>query len=184
MQTIKIISGTDRPGSMALKVSNIVNEKYVKLGANAEIISLENYPFHDIIGGSYDSNIESVAAFNKPIIEADGLVIVVPEYNGSFPGALKFILDYMPFPDALLHKPIAYIGEASGAFGALRAVEQLQLVMNYRNAMNYPERVFIQRISKNFDNELGPTDPFTAKLLDEQCSGFLNFVSTQLEKVG
>lgn len=112
-------------------------------------------------------------------MSADGLVFVVPEYNGSFPGILKLMLDYMPFPDALVHKPIAYIGEASGAFGALRAVEQLQLIMNYRNAFSYPERIFIQRISKSFTNEDGPTDPLTSKLLDEQCRGFVNFVVSQ-----
>lgn len=176
MSSIIIIAGTDRPNSNALRVSQFVQKKYESLGIQPKIVSLENYPFQAIIGGSYDSTLPEVVEFNKPILEADGLIFVVPEYNGSFPGVLKLMLDYMPFPQALIHKPIAYIGEASGAFGALRAIEQLQMIMNYRNALNYPERVFIQRISKDFNDEEGPTDPLTSKLLHEQCEGFLEFV--------
>ncbi|MDZ7716989.1 MAG: hypothetical protein U5J95_12320 [Balneolaceae bacterium] len=40
-------------------------------------------------------------------------------------------------------KPIAFVGEANGAFGGMRAVEQLQQVVGYRHAHVFPERVFI-----------------------------------------
>lgn len=178
MTSIIIISGTDRPNSNSIRVARFVKKKYDQLQVNAELFDLRDYPFHEIIDGSYDSKKPKVREINQKLMNADGLVFIVPEYNGSFPGVLKLMLDYMPFPDALVHKPIAYIGEASGAFGGLRAVEQLQLVMNYRNAFSYPERVFIQRISKNFNDEDGPTDPFTAKLLNEQCSGFVKWIAT------
>lgn len=177
MSTIKIISATDRPNSQALLVSQYVAKKYSEKGLNCDIISLEDYPWEEIIGGSYDSELPSVQAFNKPILDADGLVFVVPEYNGSFPGVLKVFIDYMPFPKALLHKPIAYIGEAAGAFGALRAVEQLQLIMNYRNALNFPERVFLQRVTKIFDAENGPKEESIMNMLQSQIDGFSSFVA-------
>ena len=179
MPNLIILSGSDRPNSNAIRVSVFTKSLYKKLGIEPEIVNLADYPFHDVIGGSYDSKIPSVAAFNKKLIEADGIIFVIPEYNGSFPGVLKLAIDYLPFPDGFTHKPVAYIGEAAGAFGSLRAVEQFQLVMNYRNAFSYPERVFIQRISKNFSDDEGPTDPFTSKLLKDQCEGFLAFINSQ-----
>ena len=54
---------------------------------------------------------------------ADGFFIVVPEYNHSFPGSLKRMLDselknYM-------HKPAAMAGVSSGRFAGVRAIEAL-----------------------------------------------------------
>lgn len=177
MPTLKIISGTDRPNSQALKVSEYIKPKYEAQGNDVEIISLCDYPFKDVIGGSYDPEIESVKAFNKPILEADGLVFVIPEYNGSFPGVVKLFVDYLPFPKALYHKPIAYIGEAAGAFGALRAIEQLQLICNYRNALNFPDRVFIQRVGKNFNKDTGIDNEMAQELLEDQITKFSSFVA-------
>jgi len=177
MKKIIIISGSNRSKSNARRVSDYVQKKYTTQGIQAEVFDLKDYPFEDTIDGSYDSKKPKIKAFNEYLLGADGIVFVVPEYNGSFPGFLKVMIDYTPYPNGFENKPIAYIGEASGVFGSLRAVEQFQLVMNYRNALSYPVRVFIQRVSKNFSDEDGPTDPFISKLLDEQITGFSKFVN-------
>lgn len=179
MSKILLLSGTDRPNSYALRVTRFVAKEYEKLGAQTEILNLEDYPFSAVLGGTYDPKIPEIQVFNNKLMQAEAIVFIVPEYNGSFPGALKLMLDYLPFPHALKHKPIALIGEASGAFGSLRAVEQFQLVLNYRNAFCYPDRVFIQRITKNFTDEDGPTDAVTASLLKEQMKGFLAFIGNR-----
>ncbi len=173
---LKIISSTDRPNSWALKISNYVSGLYVKKGVDAEVITLEDFPLEDVVGGKYGKDIESVEKFRKPILEADGLIFVIPEYNGSFPGVLKVFVDYLPFPEAFEHMPMSFIGEASGAFGALRSVEQFQQIVNYRNALQFPERVFIPRVSKEFDPEEGLKDDFKQKLLESQIEGFIQYV--------
>ncbi len=173
---LKIISSTDRPNSWALKVSEYVSGLYSEKGINTEVISLEDFPLQDVVGGKYGKEIESVEKFRKPILEADGLIFVIPEYNGSFPGILKVFVDYLPFPQAFGHMPMSFIGEASGAFGALRSVEQFQQIVNYRNAFQFPERVFIPRVTKEFDPENGLKDDFKQKLLESQIDGFIKFV--------
>jgi chromate reductase, NAD(P)H dehydrogenase (quinone) len=58
------------------------------------------------------------------ILEADGLLIATPEYNGSVPGVLKNAIDWAsrPFPDnALKGKPVAVLGASTGLFGAVWA---------------------------------------------------------------
>jgi NAD(P)H-dependent FMN reductase len=128
-----------------------------------------------VIGGRYGSDIPSITEFNRRVLSGDGLVMVIPEYNGSFPGILKLFVDYLPFPQAFEKLPIALNGVASGAFGALRAVEQMQMICNYRNAFLFPERVFLQRCSQNFDGET-VKDALTSKLLDTQIPNFIRFV--------
>lgn len=176
MIDLKIISGTDRPNSNALRVSKYVKGLYQKEGIDADIINLQDYPLADVVGGKYGEDLPNVDAFVQQAVTTDGLIVVCPEYNGGYPGILKLFIDYLPFPGSLEKKPIALIGEANGAFGAMRAVEQLQQVFGYRNAYVYPERVFIPRINKNFDDEKGIKDEFQQQLLLSQVNGFPQFI--------
>lgn len=179
---LKIISSTDRPNSNALKVSGYVKSLYQKEGVDAEVISLEDFPLEEVLGGRYGKQLPAVEAFRKPILQADGLIFVIPEYNGSFPGILKMFVDYLPFPEAFEKMPMAFIGESAGAFGALRSVEQFQMIANYRNALQFPERVFISRVKTEFKEDEGLTDPFKEKLLNSQVQNFIKFVEAAMKK--
>lgn len=179
---IAIISGTDRPNSYAYRVSKYIFDQFIAQGTDAVLVDLQNFPTADVAGGRYDDDIPSVKAFNKQVLDSDGMLFVVPEYNGSFPGILKLFIDYLPFPSAFKGVPIAFVGEASGAFGALRAVEQLQMVAAYRMAYMYPERVFINRVKDNFDDESGPKIPIQNELMQNLIKGFAEFVADRKEK--
>ncbi len=174
---LKIISSTDRPNSTSLAVSNYVKTLFEREGVNAEVISLEDFPTADVHGGKYWNDVPSVEAFRRPILEADAILWVIPEYNGSFPGILKLFIDYLPFPEAFVKTSMSFIGVATGAFGGLRAVEQFQMILNYRNAPQFPERVFIQRSKKTFDPETGINIPFQQELLENQVKGFIEYVN-------
>lgn len=56
---------------------------------------------------------------------ADGFLILVPEYNHSFPGALKDAID-LHFSQ-WAHKPVSFVGYGA-ASGGMRAIEQLRLI--------------------------------------------------------
>ena len=173
---LSIISSTDRPNSWSLKLSNYISRLYAERNVKAKVVSLEDFPLADVVGGKYGKEITSIKKFREPILEADGIIFVIPEYNGGFPGILKMFIDYLPFPGAFEKMPMAFVGEASGAFGALRPVEQFQMIANYRNALQFPDRVFIPRVSKEFDPETGLVDDFKQKLLDSQVENFIKFV--------
>ena len=108
-------------------------------------------------------------------MDSSGLVFVVPEYNGSIPGALKLFIDLLPYPESFEGRPVCYIGVASGQFGALRAVEHLQQVFGYRNAYNFPKRVFVPAVHEVANLENGITDENLKARLSEQAIAFLAF---------
>lgn len=176
MLNISIISGTDRPGSLSLQLAGFIKQKYEDETVKASIASMEDFPLTQVVGGKYGEKIADVEAFISPILQADGWVIIIPEYNGSFPGILKMFIDYLPYPGGFQDKPVAFIGEGDGAFGGLRAVEHMQMVAGYRQAYTFPQRVFVQRVRKNFDQKDGITDPLIDSLLDEQVKGFIKFI--------
>lgn len=176
MFKLAIIVGTDRPNSQSQLMAEHVKTLYVNIGVDAKIYSMAFFPLNQVVGGAYRYDIPEIEAFNTPILACDALLFIIPEYNGSFPGILKIFVDYLPFPHAFQKMPIAYIGIAAGDFGSLRAVEQFQMVANYRKAISYPERLFISRFSANFSKEEGLTIPLQKQLLQSQTKGFVDFV--------
>lgn len=178
---LHILSATDRPGSNALKVSKYA-AGFLRNKADVTIFSLKDYPLDEVKGGVYGHAPDSVKKFNSGFLEADGFLFVIPEYNGGFPGILKLFWDYLPFPEAMSHVPVSLIGEAAGAFGALRPVEQFEQLLKYRKAYVYPERMFIQRVNDAFDPEKGLKAEVPQKLLMKQLDEFPDFVEKLLKK--
>jgi hypothetical protein len=61
-------------------------------------------------------------------------------------------------------------------WGALRPVEQLQMIFGYRNAYLYPERVFMPRINDLLDANGRLKDAELVERLRAQQKGFIEFV--------
>ena len=177
MLKINILSSTDRPNSNAMKVSRYA-ERILADNADTKIISLEDYPLQDVAGGKYGKTPESVEEFNQEFLDADGFLFVIPEYNGGFPGVLKVFVDYLPFPKSMYRVPVSLIGEAAGAFGALRPVEQFEQILSYRNAHIFPEKMLIQQVNNTFDEEKGLKSEKLQELLLKQLSDFPAFVES------
>jgi NAD(P)H-dependent FMN reductase len=57
------------------------------------------------------------------IVQADGLVIVTPEYNHGYPGALKAVLDLLL--REYVHKAVAFVGVSAGPWGGTRVIEAM-----------------------------------------------------------
>lgn len=77
------------------------------------------------------------------IIRADGLVIVSPEYNHGYPGALKSVLDLLL--KEYIHKAVAFVGVSEGPWGGTRVIEamvpmvrELGLVATFAD-LNFPK---------------------------------------------
>ena len=91
------------------------------------------------------------------IINADGLVIVTPEYNHGYPGSLKAVLDLLL--REYVHKAVAFVGVSAGPWGGTRVIEamvpmvrELGLAVSFTD-LNFPkvEKVFDEQ-GKLLDN--------------------------------
>ncbi|MFP6854382.1 MAG: hypothetical protein VB980_01255, partial [Opitutales bacterium] len=68
-----------------------------------------------------------------------------------------------------------YVGISAGQFGGLRPVEHLQQVFGYRNALNYPRRVFIPAVGSVVKAEGGLAQHEFGERLREQAKGFVAY---------
>ena len=174
---IAIISGTNRKGNNSIKIAREARAAYERLGQEAEILDLQDLPAEAFTPEIYGEKPSSLTEdYTDKVLAADGLVVVVAEYNGSFPGILKYFIDLLPFPESFDKRPVAFIGLAAGYHGALRAVEQLQMVFAYRNAWLFNRRVFIPGVYKILDENGSLTDQEVGCRLEEQAEEFTDFV--------
>ena len=173
---IEIISGSNRANSNTLRIAQLLLAAYQKLGVEAGLLNLQELPAELLDPGAYAVKPEAFGPFQERVLAAHGLHVVTPEYNGSFSGVLKLFIDMLKFPESFEGKPVAYVGVASGQWGALRAVEQLQMIFGYRNGHSYPRRVFIAGVHDKFTAEGAFNDPEMLKRLEGQAAGFREFV--------
>ena len=156
---IVIVPGTNRTGSLSIALAKLVADDYVELGHSVDVLEL-TLGADFLAPDAYSKPAAAVTAMVGRFLASDGVVFVVPEYNGSYPGVVKLFIDMLPYPQGFDKRPCAFIGLAAGQFQSLRAVEHLQAVAGYRHAYIFPNRVFIGNSSKQFDA--------TGKLLDEK----------------
>ncbi len=99
--------------------------------------------------------------WSKIIAEADGFIIVTPEYNFSIPAALKNAIDYLAAE--WRYKPVAFVSYGVGAGGA-RAVEQLRSAVANLGMFDLREQVLVQDYLSQLDEHgiFKPTDAQTA----------------------
>jgi chromate reductase len=112
------------------------------------------------------------------IRNADGVVIVSPEYNWSIPGGLKNAIDWVsrmpevPFKD----KPVALQSASGGPLGASRMQYHLRQTLVSIDAVMFgkPE-IFVSFADKKIVNgEL--TDQPTRDIIKKQLEGFAKFI--------
>jgi chromate reductase len=82
----------------------------------------------------------------------------------------------LKFPESFEQRPVCFTGVAAGIWGALRPIEQLQAIFGYRNAHNFPIRVFLPQVNNLLDASGKIKDPELLGRLKAQADGFAEFV--------
>lgn len=117
---LMVILGTNREGRHSEKVAKFIEAKAnEREGFKVTLVDVKDYPIeHD--GGSNED-------YNKLVAESDAFVVVAPEYNHSFPGSLKRLLD--SDLKNYIHKPATIAGVSAGGYAGTRVIQSLVLVL-------------------------------------------------------
>jgi NAD(P)H-dependent FMN reductase len=171
MRTISIISSSIRTSrkshNVALYLLKYISDNYK---VKVEILDLKNYnfPIFDAPLKYQDTPSLEVLEFKNKINSADGIIIVTPEYNGSFPASLKNIIDLLF--EEWIAKPIAFSTVSSGEFGGLQALTQLQFVFWKLKALPFSINFPVSKVQDKFDYYGEPTnkeiDGYTKLFID------------------
>ena len=172
---ITLLIGTNRPDANSRKIALELESIYKDLKEEISLLDLIDLPLELFSPKAYAEKPATLKPFVEAILNADGLHVITPEYNGGFPGVLKYFIDMLPFPESFEGRAVAFTGVAAGQFGALRSIEQLQQIFGYRNGYLYPNRVFIPGVNSVIDDSGKLTDGKLKERLVSQAEGFARF---------
>lgn len=158
MAKIKILTGSTRPGRFNIHVAEWVYKQVSDLaeGSQVELVDIAdlNLPLLD------EGNPPMMQSYEKThtkkwsaiVDDADGFIVVTPEYNHSIPAALKNAFDYLY--KEWNFKPIAFVSYGSGAGGS-RAVEHLRAVAGEQKMYDLREQVMLPNYWNNMSETHG-----------------------------
>ena len=107
------------------------------------------------------------------IEDADALLVVTPEYNGSIPGVLKNAIDWASRPraDAALRgKTVAIAGASTGQYGALWAIQDLRRILGIAGARVIEGEVSVPRAHELVD----ASGVLSSEVIDSRLRGLLS----------
>jgi chromate reductase len=169
---IVAIVGSIRANSYNKQLAYTIQERFSNL-FELEIANIQALPFYN--QDEENDPIEVVKSFKKTIAEADGVIIITPEYNWSIPGVLKNALDWLSRGDKeLANKPVMVAGASMGMLGTIRAQIHLRdILLSAGHKVN-----LLMPGSNEFLIPAAHTkfDPETQRLVDEPTLQFLDQV--------
>lgn len=171
------IAGSLRKGSYNAAALRAAKE-LAPAGVSIEIFDIAPIPL-------YNEDVKQqgfpppVADLRKRVKEADGLLLVTPEYNYSMSGVLKNTIDWVSRPpeQPFDGKPIAIMGASPGALGTARSQYHARQMFIFLNAyiLNRPE-VMISQAQNKFDAEGKLTDQPTRDILAQLLTSFREWI--------
>ncbi len=164
---ITIIAGTNRTDSMTLRVANNYKKVFEEAGAAVNLLSLEGV---DVSNPGVVKQLET-----DFLIPTQKFVLVMPEYNGSFPGILKYLMDSCDIRHCWWYKKAMLVGLADGRAGNLRGLDHMTNVLNYLKVNVMPNKLPISQIGKELDETGEFTQELTINVVKHQVREFLEF---------
>src|SRR5438093_5950571 len=121
---IPVVLGTVRKGRLSENCARLITDELSKRpGIETELIDIAKLPIPTDDAGEAIKD----PGFAAQIDDADGLVIVSPEYNHGYSGMLKHVLDSCL--KEYIHKAVGIAGVSAGPWGGTRSIQDLLPVM-------------------------------------------------------
>ena len=151
-------------------------------GATCDTIEIGDWPLYDadLQAKGFPDNVQ---AAQKAMLEADGIVLVSPEYNYGISGVLKNAIDWLSRPSSDIgkvfgNKPFALVGASPGNFGTLLSQNAWLSVLHTLGCRTFSEkRLMVSRAHTLFDADGNLADEATAKRLGDLLAAFAKFAA-------
>lgn len=181
--TIAVLAGTTRLQRQSIKAAYYIAE-FARQLPNIDVIFVDPVDFR--FEGDGNDPEGKDPRYTEITAKADAFFVITPEYNHSFPGSLKRMLD-----SELAnynHKPVAFAGASNGNWGGVRAVEALVPAVRETGLVVMSWDVYFPYVQNIFDDDNSIKDEYKeryetqlSKLFDELL-WFADMLKTKREQ--
>jgi NAD(P)H-dependent FMN reductase len=164
---ITVISGTNRTDSMTLKIAELYG-KLLSQHDEVQVLSLE----HKAV---WERGAEMIALEEQYLIPAQKFVFIMPEYNASFPGILKVMMDNTDIKKCWWYKKAMLVGISDGRAGNLRGIEHMTSILHYLKVHVLYDKLLLSKVKEEMDATGKLLKKDTENLINIQVDAFLKF---------
>lgn len=149
---ISILAGSVRKNRQSFALAHYLHQLLENAGIQSSLIDLLATPLP--IYGLEDTDQSNVKPIGEQLRQSDAILLVTPEYHGSFSGVLKNALDY--YWEEFQQKPIGVAAASAGKMAGINASTQLQHVVLSLGAYPMPRKLLVSEIHHAFDDDFQP----------------------------
>lgn len=163
-----LIAGTNRLDSNSAKIGMSYQKILHNQGIQADL--------HTLSGLDLNYRSESFIEFEtRVLIPTEKFILLMPEYNGSYPGVFKTMIDLCVVKDCWSGKKALLTGISTGRGGNIRGLEHLTGSLNYMNVFVHPNRLPISLVHQLIDEHTVLNDAKTLIAIEQQLNEFVKF---------
>ncbi len=174
---IVAITGSVRQGSYTSKALAIVVDE-IRKHADISVKVIDPNDIQLPLPGKKED--ASIRALNQVVSGATGVILATPEYHGSYSSVIKLVIENLGYPSVLSGKPVALLGVASGAIGAIKAIEHLASVCAHIGAVVLPGPVSVAHVEKIFDKNGKCLDPVMDKRIRSVANNLIQYIRNHI----
>jgi NAD(P)H-dependent FMN reductase len=163
-----IISATNRMGSHTEKVAKQYQQILKEKGVDAKIFYLKNL-------NVLERDDDFIKMENEFLIHGQKFIFIMPEYNGSYPGVLKAMIDISDIKKCWWNKKVLLVGISSGRAGNLRGMDHITGSLNHMKMTVHYNKLPISEVDKLMDNGEEITNTNTLLEINNQIQEFIKF---------
>ncbi|MBB3068095.1 azobenzene reductase [Paenibacillus baekrokdamisoli] len=134
---IVIIAGSNRKSSTSTRLAGYSERLMGQKGHSVTLFDLYRSPLPFYSPDEYHQEHVELQVLKKSLVQADGIVLVTPEYHGSISGVLKNALDHLG-QEHFNNKAVLSVSSSGGAVG-VSSLTQLQAIVRNLHGINSPE---------------------------------------------
>jgi NAD(P)H-dependent FMN reductase len=177
---VLIVGGSLRRESLNNRLAGLAARAVKGEGHTAELTNIGDFdcPFYD-----GDVEVESgipdgAKAFFERLKKSDALMISSPEYNASFSGAIKNLIDWVSRfrPQPFNGKQVLLMSASPAMAGGNRGVWSLRVPLEHLGARVYPDMFSLAQAHEAFTEDGRIANEMLRKRFDDTIDCFLDLV--------
>jgi len=171
---ITLVLGTGRKNRQSEHVAEYIQNKLTEHGFTYEFADIRDYLAHPFTIPDWEDN-DATLPWRNLAKKSDGFIFVIPEYNHSFPGEFKLLLD-QDF-DNYKRKLVLLCTVSEGGFAGVRVHEQLQPILNNFAMSVVPAPLFFGKVEEFVKMSPEERDELHAKRVEKSFNLYKTYFS-------